>query len=255
MFQKATFHTYQILLMKMKNKLCIILLFTFIVSDQKPEKTYYGNWPVNIEKPENLPDSNINCPGETGCSCESDKDCINNNCTTMPKGKYCTPKNGEIFPDFIAIDQFGDNVSIYDFSGHNKYILIEIGASWCTPCHEIAEWLTYDDKKVLKRKWFKDEYKLIRELIQNDEIYYIKVIFEDRNRNNATYDTLYDWYQKYPDDKIPILADSERFLHTWVKPTGLPTTILLNDKMEIEVFSTRGINAAFNKVTEIHSNE
>ena len=32
---------------------------------------------------------------------------------------------------------------------------------------------------------------------------------------------------------FPILADSNRFLHTWIKPTGLPTAILLNDKMEI----------------------
>jgi len=231
----------------------IIISFVFSSDSSDKEKTYYGNWPVNNKPPINLPDTNIDCPNETGCSCLIDSDCNNNNCTQMPRGKYCTPKVGEQFPDFTGIDQFGEKVSIYDFSYNGKYILIEIGATWCAPCHEIANWLTYDNREVYNRRWFKKDYSKIRNLIQNDDIYYIKVIFEDKKNTDVTFNTLYDWFQKYPDEKVPILADSDRFLHTWIKPTGLPTTLLLNENMEIVVFSSRGINNAFDKVIEFYN--
>jgi len=241
----------------------IILLYIFIIFTslcfsleiEKESKSYYGNWPINKKEILNLPDASIDCPKETGCSCLVDSDCYNNNCTQMPRGKYCTPKVGEQFPNYIATDQFGDEVSIYDFSGNEKYILIEIGATWCAPCHEIANWLTFNNTEVFSRRWFKDEYLNIRNLIQNDEIYYIKVLFEDNKNTPVKYDTIYEWFQKYPDEKVPILADSEKFLHTWVKPTGLPTAILLNDKMEIIVFTTRGINKAYDKLIELYNND
>ena len=42
--------------------------------------------------------------------------------------------------------------------------------------------------------------------MHNDEIYFITILYEDDDRNNATYETLYDWFSIYPDEKIPILA-------------------------------------------------
>ena len=240
----------------MKNLLCIyILLFSIIFSEEdiKKERSYYGNWPTNNKDVSSFPDINIDCPGETGCPCNLNNDCFNDNCIRMPRGKYCTPKIGEQFPNFIASDQYGDEVSIYDFADQGKYIIIEIGASWCAPCHEIANWLTFGSRQVFSRRWFKQEYYKIRDLIQNDQIFYIKVLFEDSKDTNVTFDTLYDWFQKYPDEKVPILADTHRFLHTWIKPTGLPTTILLNDKLEIVVYSNRGINNAFDKIIELYN--
>ena len=49
------------------------------------------------------------------------------------------------------------------------------------------------------------------------------------------------------------MADSYRFLHSWIKPTGLPTTLLLNDQMEIVVYSNRGINLAFDKLLDLYN--
>lgn len=236
--------------------LLLILLNILFTKDNNINNKYSGGWPaVEHIHSDDLPDASIDCPKETGCSCLKDDDCNNNNCVNMPRGKYCAPIVGEVFPNFIAIDQFGDKVNIYDFSKNNKYILIEMAAPWCSPCHELSNWITYNDQSIYNRRWFKEEYTIIRDLIINDKIYYITILFEDENRNNVTYETLYDWYQLYPDEKIPILADSDRFLHTWIKPTGLPTTLLLNDQMKIETFSTRGINSAFDNLLNILNNE
>ena len=42
-----------------------------------------------------------------------------------------------------------------------------------------------------------------------------------------------EWFQDYPDDRIPILSDSNYYVRDWVRVTAYPTMILLNEKMEI----------------------
>ena len=64
---------------------------------------------------------------------------------------------------------------------------------------------------------------------------------------------MYDWFSIYPDEKIPILADSEKFLHTWIKPTGLPAILLLDEDLKIKTFSSRGMNKAFDEVINIYT--
>ena len=141
-----------------------------------------------------------------------------------------------------------------------------MGATWCSPCHLLANWLTYNDQEISNKRFWKDEYQLIYDLVHNDEIYFITILYEDDDKNNATYETLYDWFSIYPDEKIPILADSEKlfndfemladsekFLHTWIKPTGLPAILLLDEDLKIKTFSSRGMNKAFDEVINIYT--
>tara|TARA_B100001094_G_scaffold329161_1_gene391280 strand:- start:129 stop:734 length:606 start_codon:yes stop_codon:yes gene_type:complete len=197
----------------------------------------------------------IKCPGAIGCECDSNSDCVNNNCEKLPRNKYCIPKNGDTFPNFKAIDQYGDEVSLYDFKNRNKYILIEMGASWCSPCHSLANWLSFNDQEISNKPFWKNEYQIIYDLVQEDKIYFITILYEDVDRNNANYETLYDWFSMYPDEKIPILADSDKFLHKWIKPTGLPAVLLIDENMKINTFSSRGLNKAFDKIVQIFNDE
>tara|TARA_Y100000817_G_C16672086_1_gene461983 strand:+ start:25 stop:759 length:735 start_codon:yes stop_codon:yes gene_type:complete len=238
-------------------KLLLLIFFFPLISStldsSDKKRSYLGNWPINVKIEKTLPNMNITCPGEIGCECENNFECENNNCEKLPRNMYCIPKYGDSFPNFKAVDQYGEIVSIYDFSKQGKYILLEMGATWCSPCHLLANWLTYNDQEISNKRFWKDEYQLIYDLVHNDEIYFITILYEDDNRNNATYDTLYDWFSMYPDEKIPILADSEKFLHTWIKPTGLPAILLLDEDLKIQTFSSRGINKAFDEVINIYT--
>lgn len=42
-----------------------------------------------------------------------------------------------VFPNFTAEDQFGNEVSLYDFYGY--VILLDMSAGWCGPCRDTAE--------------------------------------------------------------------------------------------------------------------
>ena len=158
---------------------------------------------------------------------------------------------GTIFPRYNLIDQYGEDVDVYDFAGHGKLIVIEFSTSWCKPCKELAAWFAYGDIQITKNQWWMSEYDIIKNLVHNDRIYFINIQIQDAYKEPASLFSVEDWFQEYPDEKVPILRDSDYNVRDWVRITGYPTVIVLNDKMEIVQFSVRGWHDAFNFLSEI----
>ena len=216
------------------------------------DRYYYGYWPFNINKEAingaNIPiDCSSNDSKNISCECVEDSDCINNNCKRSLKGgSYCTPQPGDTFPHFIAVDQYGESVDIYDFSMQGKIIALEFGAAWCSPCQSLSSWLASGDDSVTRNPWWKKEYEIIREKVNQDEIIFITILFQNQVRDNASYDTVMDWHDKYPNTKVPILADEYADIHQWIKPTGYPCVNLLDENMKLINFTGRGLTQAFN---------
>ena len=214
------------------------------------DKIYLGNWPYNQDK-NSINSPLTECPGGVGCACTVNADCDNSNCTKHFRGNFCTLKEGDIFPEFKAIDQFGDEVNIYDFANQGKYILVELGATWCGPCNTLAAYFTYNEKDITSTSIWKPQYDNLYDWIHNNQIYFITVLYEDEFRDNATNYTVEEWYDNYPDDNIPILADVNKLLHGIVKPTGIPVVILLDENMNILSMTNRGFNKSFDLLIEI----
>ena len=215
--------------------------------NDKKDGIYQGGWPYNSLKDEmkstELP---ISCPGDIGCECMVNDDCSNKNCTNVVRSeRYCFPKIGDPFPRLITLDQFGEEVDLYDFANQDKLILIEMGAAWCKPCQQLAAWFSYDDDSITKLRFWKEEYNLIKEKVQSGEIIFITILYENALHENASFDTIRDWYEKYPDDMIPLFADDYKDLHYWMKPNGLPCINLLNENMELLTYTGRGFTQAF----------
>ena len=240
--------------MKIKQITILLIISGVIFGDEKhaPAYTYAGGWPVNPKSNEiEDPGFNLPCPGPIGCECRTNADCNNQNCSAHPKGNYCVPKKGDLIPRFEALDQFGESVDLYDFANQGKITLIELSAAWCSPCNDLAGWLTTNDQKIRENPWWKDRYLPVRDMIVKGEVQLVNIMYEGTvKKTTVTPEDIIEWYKKYPDSHVPILADEYRFMHAWVKPTGLPCIFLVDENMRLINYTNRGLTDALLYLTE-----
>ena len=239
-------------------KISLIIAFVAISFGENDSDGYFGGWPTNKDKDKiDNPGFEFKCSEdsdkkELGCICLSDEECESGDCFQSPRvGQYCIQSKGTVFPRYSLIDQYGEDVDIYDFAGHGKLIVIEFSTSWCQPCRELASWLSYGDSQVTTHQWWKPGYDIIKDLVHNDKIYFINIQIQDAYKEPASLFSIEDWFQEYPDEKVPILGDSNYHVRDWMRITGYPSVIVLNDKMEVVQFSIRGWHDAFNFLSDI----
>ena len=216
--------------------------------NNKADRYYYGFWPYNPNK-DKIKGASIPtiCPNNISCECSEDSDCINGNCQRTVQDKfYCTPKPGDVFPNFIAVDQYGEYVDIYDFANQGKMILIEVAAGWCSPCQKLASWISGDDDTIMEfhSRW-NPEYNVIRNMVNKGEITFITILIENALHESTTYEDVFKWHETYPNNKIPVFSDEYKDIHQWIKPYGYPCINLLDENMRFISFSQRGWNDAF----------
>ena len=229
-----------------------LIIYSSVGNTQVSGYSYKGGWPVNpnSNKIED-PGFELPCPGPIGCECKTDLDCDNQNCRSHPKGNYCVPKKGDVLPRFEGLDQFGESVDIYDFANQGKTIILELSAAWCSPCNDLAAWLSSNDLKIKENPWWKDQYLPIRDLIKEGKVQLINIMYEGSvKKTTVTPENVLEWYNKYPDPNVPILADEYRFMHSWAKPTGLPCIFLVDENMRLINYTNRGLADAFLYLTE-----
>ena len=210
---------------------------------------YSGLWPYNMNK-EQIKDPGFGeCPGAIGCECTKTNKCPEQStCQKLYIGSYCIPKKGAILPQFKGIDQCGEEVDVYDFANKGKYILLEIGSASTKPSQDLSAWRSYVHEEVKKRKWWREKFESLHDIIDNGNVFWIHAIHTNKNKEKASPQTVEKWYESYSHDNIIILADPEAKLKQWVRPTGMPTIVVLNENMELVVHSTRGLEEAFDYI-------
>jgi hypothetical protein len=217
---------------------------------------YQGFWPFNPDKEKIWDPGFGTCPKANGCECKSSVTCPENStCTQLNMGKYCVPSKGSRIPRFRGIDQFGDEFDLYDLANANKPILIEIGTGWPQACKDFSAWRSYVNDDATTRKWWKNKFKGIRDLIDNGDVYWVHIIHLDENKNPATSETIDSWYWNYPHDNVILLADPEAKMKKWIRPTGYPCVILVDENMDLQVHTLRGIEGATDEVYKILGKE
>jgi thiol-disulfide isomerase/thioredoxin len=142
------------------------------------------------------------------------------------------PAIGSVAPRFIAIDQFGEEVDLYDFALHDKPIVIDLSAIWCDACKDVADWLggepsMLDDQPDLAP---------IVDMVDAGQIYWITVIFEDGAGAAADPANAKAWADAYPQQRIAVLADNDRQLFDYLFPGGYPSLQVLNPDMTFRFY-------------------
>ena len=192
-------------------------------SDSDTPSPYTGGWPVNPDK-DDLGDPPWDPPATIGAQA----------------------------PHYTAIDQYGDVVDLYDFAGHGVPIIIDMGTIYCGPCKALASYLSDGDMSHLlwEREgdtgtpdyypWWDEDYEGLRDMVANGEIYWLTILFNESASGPTDQEECATWHEEFPNPYIPVLADSELQMKTWLGIESYPTLNLLNSDMTLEIHSTGG---------------
>ncbi len=222
------------------------------------DRIYTGYWPYNPNK-DDIEDPGWmgTCPGGMGCNCDEANPDVNpctepySFCLHTPKADYCAPTAGHSFPRFVGIDQYGEMVDLYDYAFQGKIIALDMSTGWCAPCKELMRWfMDENDTEVFNNNWWKSDYLPIRDLFLNKEIIWITVLYETVTHEDVDLATLQFWAEAFPHEGTPVLGDTNRDLHTWLKPSGIPNVHLIAEDMTLMTYSNRGLTDAFERLLE-----
>ncbi len=108
-------------------------------------------------------------------------------------------------------------------------ILIDVSASWCPPCNDLAAYLDGQNED------FAGSYPSIREMVENGDVHWVTILGEDFS-GPATNETPVNWHEAYPTENIPVLADKTYEIVDFIELMYWPTSMLLREDLTIEAF-------------------
>ena len=149
---------------------------------------------------------------------------------------------GATLPYYTAFDQYGEEVHLYDFAEHGRPVVLDLGTKWCTPCKGMAAYLsTGDTSSVEEYAWWKSEYEGLYDLVANQEIYWVTVLFSTSESSGpATVADAAEWHEAYPNPNIPVLADTDLLLHDYIDVQSFPVLNLLDEDMTFLIYDDSG---------------
>lgn len=153
-----------------------------------------------------------------------------------------TASTGDILPCFAMLDQFDDEFNVFHMQGSAGYLVLDLGATWCPPCNSMAAWLDGTDNGFMP-----DAFVPVREAIWEGEVRWISDLFQDEAGDPADQQDAENWYNNYPTENVPVLADTGADLSDWINPPGIPSLSLV-DLETMELVIVDDTSAVMNRV-------
>lgn len=135
-------------------------------------------------------------------------------------------KIGDKLATGTFLDQYGDEVDLYDFAGQGQYIVLDYSAEWCPPCNGFAGWLSEGSSS------YDASFPGTYDNVWNEKVRWLTFLGENNSGGLPDVSTLADWEEKYPHPYIPILA-GDRDMESVYLDGGWPTMWLLDENLTI----------------------
>lgn len=159
----------------------------------------------------------------------------------LEKGSFATSTTakGSPFPAERFLDQHGDMVTLYDFanftsneSGEPAYLIVDMSAQWCGPCHNMAEWISGTDNA--DTAGLQSSYPTVRDKVYSLRIWWVTIIVEDVSGAPPTLGDSESWYATHQDNHIPVLVDSTQQVRQIYNGGQYPFFFLLDPLLAVE---------------------
>jgi thiol-disulfide isomerase/thioredoxin len=137
---------------------------------------------------------------------------------------------GTMLPRYKAVDQYGDEVDIYDFFGQGKPVVLDIATWFCEPCKSLAEFLSTGDASVMDQwGWWNPDFAVVREMIENREVYWITILYS--KGTPVVHEDVALWDETWPNENIVILADTDLVLQEHMEIEAIPRIDTLDENL------------------------
>ncbi|HHO49584.1 MAG TPA: TlpA family protein disulfide reductase [Deltaproteobacteria bacterium] len=119
---------------------------------------------------------------------------------------------GAIVPDLRLVDQFGDEVSLWQFYG--KVILLDVSTMWCAPCRDLAE---HTEETNLRF---------------GDDLIYVTILQETTEGAPPEQEDLELWVEAYGITS-PVVADPDRLSYDAIRQNLRPAVLAIDRDLTI----------------------
>jgi hypothetical protein len=168
-------------------------------------------------------------------------------------------------PRYKAVDQYGDLVDLYDLIGQGRPVVLDVGTWFCDPCKDLASYLSVGqctedvvcenaddclgtlqctDGKcdastcVKMHGWWHQDFERVYDMIQNDEIFWVTVLFS--KGSPVTHEEAELWHDTWPNSKILVLADTDLQLQEFMNVNAMPRIDVLDENLIFKSFNLSG---------------
>jgi len=139
-------------------------------------------------------------------------------------------QTGEVIPELVGPDQFGDDVSIWQF--HGLVTVVDISTIWCAPCQELA-------------KTTQETY----EHYEDDGVMYVTVLAQDLEGNVPEVDDLVFWADSFGIE-APVMGDQGSWWQGATPDQSFPQILVLNPDLTVCQRDIEASDAALREAIE-----
>ena len=147
------------------------------------------------------------------------------------------------FPRATFTDQYGDEVEIYDFAmytdnttGAASYLIMDVAAQWCGPCHNIADWIAGNSDLL------EDNYPTVRQKVRDRQAWWVTFVVQNVSGGPPTLADAETWADQHPDPNIPVFVDATQQVLDKYGSSQFPFFFLVDPVMGMEFWANADAN-------------